>query len=179
VIWPTNLAAVTEAAHFAEHRTNGRLKGNSERISTNQEPRMLIDRASLSQTIDAINAAHVDDRPLAAAERRQAARWIAARQGLPGCYAGTFAGFPAEHSRGIILFTGERIASASARHILGEEASRVLRLLQVEDRRVARALAEADAGLMKCLARAAEAPRNRNPGLYCCGKWRDASAIGA
>jgi|RhiMethySRZTD1v2_1073278.scaffolds.fasta_scaffold500812_2 hypothetical protein len=144
---------------------------------------MLIDRASLSQTIDAINAAHFDDRPLAAAERRQAARWIAARHGLPGCYAGTFAGFPAERSRGIVLFTGERIQSASARHILGEEASRVLRLLHVEDRRVARALAEADDGLMKCLARAAEAPRNGNPGLYCCGKcsvgvWRNVLAGG-
>ena len=139
---------------------------------------MLINRTSLSQTVDAINAAQFDGRALAAAERSQVARWIAARQGLSGSYGGTFAGFPVECSRGIVLFTGERIASASARHILGEEASRALRLLRVRDRRVMRALEAADDGLMRCLARAAEDPRKANPGLFCCGKcsvglWRN------
>lgn len=144
---------------------------------------MLIDTASLSQTVDAINAAYFDGRPLAAVERSRAARWIAARQGLPGSYGGTFAGFPSERSEGIVLFTGERITSASARHILGEEASRALRLLRVRDRSVTRALEAADDGLMRCLARAAEDPRTRNPGLYCCGKcsvglWRNLLAGG-
>jgi hypothetical protein len=143
-----------------------------------QELRMLIDRTSLSGTVDAVNAAQFDGRRLAATERNQVARWIVARQGLPGAYAGTFAGFPSERSKGIVLFTGERIASASARHILGEETSRVLRLLRVPDRRVAGALEAADDGILQCLARAAEDPRNRNPGLFCCGKcsvglWRN------
>src|SRR5215471_19660333 len=101
---------------------------------------MLIDRTSLSHTLDSIAAAHFEDRALTMTERRQAARWIAARGGLPGAYAGTFAGFPSERSKGIVLFTGERITSASARHIVGEEASRALRLLGVRDRHVARAL---------------------------------------
>lgn len=144
---------------------------------------MLINRASLSQTVDAINAAYFDGRTLAAAERRHAARWIARRQRLPGSYGGTFAGFPSERSRGIVLFTGERIASASARHILGEEASRALRQLRVRDPEVTRALEAADDGLMRCLERAAEDPRNGNPGLYCCGKcsvglWRNLLAGG-
>jgi hypothetical protein len=139
---------------------------------------MLIDTASLSKTLDAINAAHADGRAIAAVERGRAARWIAGRQGLPGAYAATFAGFPSERSKGIVLFTGERIASASARHILGEEASRALRLLRVRDSKVARALEAANDGLMRCLQRAAEDPRNGNPGLYCCGKcsvglWRN------
>ena len=144
---------------------------------------MLINRASLSLTVDAINAMHFEGRALDAAERRQAARWIAARQGLPGSYAGTFAGFPSERSRGIVLFTGERIASASARHILGEEASRALRQLRMRDPNVTRALEAADQGLLQCLVRAAENPRNTNPGLYCCGKcsvglWRNLLAGG-
>jgi hypothetical protein len=126
--------------------------------------RVLIDTTSLSQTVDAINAAHFDGRTLAAAERADAAQWIAARQGLQGAYGGTFAGFASERSKGIVLFTGERIASASARHILGEEASRALRLLRVRDRRVTRTLKAADEGLMQCLARAAEDPRKDNPG---------------
>jgi hypothetical protein len=133
--------------------------------------------------VDAINAAHFAGRALAAAERGQAARWIAARQGLPGAYGNTFAGFPSERSGGIVLFTGERIASASARHILGEEASRALRQLRVRDPEATRALERADHGLMRCLARAAEDPRNSNPGLYCCGKcsvglWRNLLAGG-
>ena len=73
--------------------------------------------------IDAINAAKFDGRTLPVLERRRAARWIAGRQGLPGAYAATFAGFPSERSNGIVLFTGERIASASARHILREASS--------------------------------------------------------
>jgi hypothetical protein len=144
---------------------------------------MLINKASLSQTVDAIQAADFDGRPLTAAERGDTARWIAGRQGLPGCYAGTFAGFPAERSKGIVLFTGERITSASARHILGEEASRALRRLGVRGRGVARALAAADEGMLTRLAHAAEDPRKRNPGLYCCGKctvglWRNVLAGG-
>ena len=144
---------------------------------------MLIDRTSLSRTVDAINAAHFDGRTLTSTERGQAARWIAGRQGLPGAYGGTFAGFPSERSRGIVLFTGERIASASARHILGEEASRVLRSLGVRDRGVTGALDAAHDGLMRCLQRAAEDPRKSNPGLFCCGKcsvgmWRNVLAGG-
>jgi hypothetical protein len=139
---------------------------------------MLIDGASLSETVDAINEALFDGRRLPAADRGEAARWIASRQGLAGAYADTFAGFPSERSKGIVLFTGERIASASARHILGEEASRALRRLKVRDSDVTRALGKADDGLMRCLARAAEDPRNGNPGLFCCGKcsvglWRN------
>jgi hypothetical protein len=139
---------------------------------------VLINKASLSRTVDAINAAHVDGRTLSATERGDVARWIAARQGLPGAYAGTFAGFPSERAKGIVLFTGERVASASARHILGEEASRALRLLRVRDRTITHALDAADQGVMQCLARAAEDPRKQNPGLYCCGKcsvgvWRN------
>lgn len=139
---------------------------------------MAINRTSLSRTVDAVSAALFEGRKLAATERSHVAQWIAARQGLAGAYAGTFAGFPSERSRGIVLFTGERIASASARHILGEEASRALRLLRVRDRSVTGALDAADGGLMRCLTRAAEDRRNGNPGLFCCGKcsvglWRN------
>jgi hypothetical protein len=144
---------------------------------------VLINKASLSQTVNAINAAHFEGRTLTAAERGQAAQWIAARQGLPGAYGGTFAGFPSERSHGIVLFTGERMTSASARHILGEEASRTLRQLRVRDPDVTRALEDADRGLLRCLGRAAEDPRSTNPGLFCCGKcsvglWRNLLAGG-
>ena len=144
---------------------------------------MLINTSSLSQTVDAIHAAQFDGRTLTAGERGRTAQWIARRQGLPGAYANTFAGFPSERSKGIVLFTGERITSASARHILGEEASRALRQLRVRDSNVTRALEGADSGLMQCLERAEKDPRNNNPGLFCCGKcsvglWRNLLAGG-
>jgi hypothetical protein len=56
----------------------------------------LINNTSLSKTVDAIHSAHFEDLTLGSAERRQAARWMAARQGLPGAYGNTFAGFPSE-----------------------------------------------------------------------------------
>jgi hypothetical protein len=139
---------------------------------------MLIDPTSLSRTVDAVNAALCAKRTIGPAERGRTARWIAARQGLEGAYGNTFAGFPHERARGIVLFTGERIQSASARHILGEEASRALRQLRVRSRDVTTALSAADDGLLQCLARFAADPRHTNPGLYCCGKctvglWRN------
>ena len=144
---------------------------------------MLVHTSSLSKTVDATSAALFDNRKLSAAERTHVARWVAARQGLPGAYAETFAGFAAERKTGILLFTGERITSASARHILGEETCRVLRLLRVRDSSVQAALDRACDGIMGCLERAARDPRNDNPGRYCCGKcsvglWRNLIAGG-
>ena len=138
----------------------------------------MIDEASLSQTLDAVNELALDQRQSSPVERTALAHWIASRQGLPGAYADTFAGFAGELEAGILVFTGERITSASARHILGEEGSRALRLLAVPDPSVQAALERANAGLMNCLARAALDPRNTNPGKYCCGKcsvglWRN------
>jgi hypothetical protein len=141
-------------------------------------PIMLIDDSSVSATLDAVNAALFEARALPKTERVRVARWLAARQGLPGAYAGTFAGFDGERKRGIVTFTGERITSASARHILGEETSRALRMLKVDDAKVASAIDNADQNMMLRLERYREDPRHDNPGLYCCGKcsvglWRN------
>jgi hypothetical protein len=137
---------------------------------------VLIDKTSLSQTVDAINLAIFEGRTISAAERKSAARWIASRQGLPGAYAETFAGF--EVDRKIAAFTGERFTDASARHILGEETSRVLRLLRVADPVAKKALERANEGMLRCLAHAAADNPRYDPGKYCCGKctislWRN------
>ena len=122
-------------------------------------------------------------RKASAADRKRIASWIAERQGLPGAYADMFAGFEAERKSGITAFTGERFTSASARHILGEETSRALRLLDVKDAPVRAALDRATAGMLGALQRAARGPRHENPGTYCCGKctvglWRNLLAGG-
>lgn len=141
----------------------------------------MIDESSLSNTVDAVAAVDWDGGSLPAAERLRIGRWIAARQGLPGAYGDTFAGFAGELEQGMVVFTGERITSASARHILGEESSRALRRLGVADTVVQEALDRASAGLLQCLERAARDPRNTNPGRFCCGRctvglWRNLQA---
>jgi hypothetical protein len=137
----------------------------------------LIHPDSLSETVDAVTEVLAADIKISASERKTVARWIASRQGLPGAYASTYAGFERERQRGIRLFTGERVSSASARHLLGQEACRVVRLLDVRDAVVQKSLELATEGLLQCLSRAAADPRNTNPGVYCCGKctvglWR-------
>lgn len=143
----------------------------------------MIQRSSLSQTADAVNELLFAQHSIAAHDAKQVAHWIAARQGRPGAYANTFAGFPSELEKGILLFTGERVTSASARHILGEEAARVLRSLKVHDKEIDGALERANAGLINRLNQAALDPRHSNPGRYCCGKctvglWRNLLAGG-
>src|SRR5262245_10775013 len=138
---------------------------------------------SLSETVNAVNEAYFFRQPISESARRDAARWIASRQGLPGAYGELFAGFPAELARGIQLFTGERVTSASARHILGEESCRALRLLESREPAAAAALTRATTWIAGRVDGAAgESPRN-SAGSYCCGKctvglWRNILAGG-
>jgi hypothetical protein len=138
---------------------------------------------SLSETVDAVNEAFFFSQTISPKERREVASWIASRQGLPGAYGELFAGFDSERRSGIRLFTGERITSASARHILGEESCRALLLLDSKDSKAAAALTRATNWLSQRLEQAAMySPRN-NAGTFCCGKctvglWRNILAGG-
>jgi len=138
----------------------------------------LIHQGSLSETVNAVNGAVFFGEPIPSDERRQVARWIAARQGLPGAYGELFAGFPSERESGIRLFTGERVTSASARHILGEESCRALLLLDSDDAMAARALRRATTWIIERVEQAARDSSRNNGGVYCCGKctvglWRN------
>jgi hypothetical protein len=140
----------------------------------------LVQHDSLIETTHRINDAFYAKTKLSSADRAAAAKFIVARQGLPGSYSGAFAGFDDEVSA-IRLYTGERIASASARHILGEECCRALRLL--DSPAGSAALDRAEAGLFDALNRAADNAFGNNIGLFCCGKctvglWRNLLAGG-
>ena len=144
---------------------------------------MLIHQNSLSETVDAVNEAVFLKKTITTTDRRHVARWIAARQGQPGAYGQLFAGFPPEVASGIRLFTGERVTSASARHILGEESCRALLLLTSDDATATAALKRATAWLAERLEKAALDSARNNAGVYCCGKctvglWRNILAGG-
>lgn len=144
------------------------------------------DTMKLSEAIDRVNAAHFWNDELSATERKQLARTISDAHAKPGAYANTFALAPSDASAGVLLFTGERAVSASAKHISGEEACRALRLLNVADKSIRQNLHDATSSLSKCLDRAEADKEHRmggSAGLFCCGRcsvavWRHILAGG-
>lgn len=135
----------------------------------------LIYPASLARTLDAVNGAYFSGCKLTRDQSLETARFIASRHGQPRAYANTFAPLKKDFTDGINLFTGEWVDSGAAvMHILGEEACRVLQLLDVFDKKVKQALAEATAGMQERLDK-----YTYKHGIYCCGKcsaslWRHA-----
>jgi len=147
----------------------------------------IVDPTSLALTVDALNEAFFSGRPLSKAEREQAAGWLAGRQGLPGSYAGMFAPTEQDRREGFRLFTGEPVTTrAGTAHVLGEEASRALILLDVKRASIRDALARATEGMLERLRDAERRERNMGRtwlGQYCCGKctaalWRHLAAGG-
>jgi hypothetical protein len=130
----------------------------------------LVNEDSLGSTLDAANEALFYGREIPADQKLELARWIAGRQGLPGSYAGMFAGTDADRASGYKVFSGESIKTgAGTAHILGEEASRLLIKLDVQDVEVQNALARATEGMMKCLLTETGEPKISCMGIYCCG----------
>jgi hypothetical protein len=142
----------------------------------------LLDRTSLSATIDNVNQALLDGRVLSAGEKSEVARWIAGRRGQPGSYAGMFAPTPGDRPAEVRAFTGEQLISrVRTRHVLGEEACRLLILLDVPDSAVKEALATATSSMIDWLRRSETGGRAQ--GLFCCGTcspayWRHVAAGG-
>jgi len=131
---------------------------------------MILDSTSLMKTLDNLNEKYLSGETITQAEGLEAACWIISRQGEKGSYRGMFAPTQSDFEQGIRLFTGERLVSASARHILGQEAARAAWLLGNQDHFVRDAYDRA-ADWMH------EAPDFEHSGTYCCGRctlafWR-------
>ena len=153
-----------------------------------------IEAISLVDAVDAANDALFSRRPIAAAEREAWAAAIAAQHDQPGAYAHTFALTAEERGAGVRLFTGERMRSAAGRHIIGEEACRVLLQLKPQDPAAQAALLAASRSLQRRMAPVG-APGAKpddgrvsrlwayRAGTYCCGPcsvafWRHILAGG-
>jgi hypothetical protein len=129
---------------------------------------------SMAETLAAASDALFWGREISKADRDAVVRWLVSRQGLEGCYAGTF--LPPEDYRGakFALFTGEtRGGNSSTKLILGNEACRVLTLLGTPTRAAADALDRAREGMW-----ARTHPKDRERGIYCCKRctpavWRN------
>jgi len=142
----------------------------------------MINKNSFSETIDNLNEAFFFNKKIAEKDKVESAKWIAGRQGLPGAYRGMFAPTRADFEKGIRVFTGERITSnAAIRHILSEEASRVLLMMKVKNADVKKAYELSKQSLLNALLEGY--PPGKEAGFYCCGKcsaalWRHFTAGG-
>ncbi len=140
----------------------------------------LINHNKLTSTIDAVNEAFFLKRSMSKSDRNQVAKWIASRQGLPGAYANMFAPTKKDFRDGFVLFTGEKVSSrVGVSHILGQESSRALILLNVKSAGVKLAQEKANAGFMEYMKKYI-IPKE---GTYCCATcscalWRHLSAGG-
>ena len=146
-------------------------------------PPALIYPDSLGDTLNALNAALFYNLPLSQAERWEAARWVAGRQGLPRSYAGMFAPTAYDYSFGALTFTGEPIVSgAGAAHLLSEEACRVLyRLGALDLPEVSAALHSARRAILRRMQESQ--PEGIWSGVYCCATcsvalWRHLGSSG-
>ncbi len=137
----------------------------------------IINPKSLAETLDALNEMFFYERELTNAQRTEIAEWIAGRQGMPRSYAGMPAPTDPDFTRGIRIFTGERVVSGgSIAHILGQEACRALAKLDVHTAKVNKALNESTRGFFARLTHP-----GRRAGTYCCGPctvayWRHLTA---
>jgi len=92
----------------------------------------MIDVNSLAVTLDGVNEALFESRPLAIGETDNLTRWLASRQWQSGNYAGLFAPTETDYQAGVRLFTGERLRTQLAtRNVLTAEAARALFLLDL------------------------------------------------
>ncbi len=137
---------------------------------------------SLAETLDSLNAALFEQRPITDQARLETAVWIADRQGLPGSYAGMFAPTDKDYAFGAFTFTGEPIRSgAGTGHILSEESCRALFLLKYSNSEVRGALRRARQSILNRLE--LTETEGQWSGVYCCGicsvsLWRHLSASG-
>jgi hypothetical protein len=131
---------------------------------------MILDTTSLAKTIDNINSKFLEGEEIAPAEGLQVARWIVSRRGAKGSYRGLPAPTTTDFEQGMRVFTGERLVSASARHIMGQEAARAAWLLGNTDMEIRHAYDQAT-GWMHT------APDFQQQGTFCCARcslafWR-------
>jgi hypothetical protein len=127
-----------------------------------------LDANSLFQTVDNVSEALFFDLEIGDNKKTEIADFILNQQGKPKTYADTFAPTEIDLKHDLVLFTGEKIKTNAGRcHMIGEESSRILRLIGGQSEKVQRALNKADLGLLTRINSGKNDPRYIH-GTYCC-----------
>jgi hypothetical protein len=127
-----------------------------------------LDKNSLFKTVDNVSEALLFDLRINNNETIEIADFIVNQQGKPRTYANTFAPTETDLKNDLVLFTGERITTSAGKcHMIGEEASRILRKLELHSDKIKTALHHADIGLKKQINESLHNSRYEY-GMYCC-----------
>jgi hypothetical protein len=142
----------------------------------------LLNRSSLYQTVDNVNEALFYGKKIAKQQAKEVISWISSRLDTEYSYNKSFGVTKKDISQPVYTFTGERLSSpASMRHIMAEEASRVLlKLSKITGTKVP-ALKRSDILFMRMLNNSHES--GKPEGTFCCGPctvglWRHLEAGG-
>jgi hypothetical protein len=128
----------------------------------------LLNNKSLIQTVDNVSEALFFGLDISNDEKNEIANFIINQQGKPNTYANTFAPTEIDLKQDLILFTGDKIKSRVGKcHVIGEEASRVLRKLNLQNNKVDIALKKANEGLFNKVNMHLKNQRYEY-GMYCC-----------
>ena len=127
-----------------------------------------IDNSSLANTIDNVSEALLFELDITENEKMNIADFLIGRHKAPDAYANTFTPTTSDEKTAYVLFTGEKVKSRAGKfHIIGEEAIRILRKLNMNTPEAKIALAEADQGIQQQID--ANWQKQRYPyGTYCC-----------
>jgi len=141
-----------------------------------------ISKNSLAETVDKVNEALFLGKEITKEEKREIAGWLASRQGIKGSYWGMIAPTERDFETGIRVFTGEPMRTgAGTSHILGEEASRLIYNLGIQDKGVSEAVRKSNKGFETAMKR--NLNTGGSEGRYCCANctaayWRNLAAGG-
>ena len=128
----------------------------------------LLNQYSLAKTIDNVSEALLFGNTITVSEKSGIADFILNQHLQPGNYANTFAPTKTDLQEDLVLFTGEKIKSRAGKcHVLGEEASRILRKLSRDSDMVNEILNQADSGLRSRIDESIKSKRYQY-GMYCC-----------
>jgi hypothetical protein len=142
-----------------------------------------LDKNSLFNTVDNVSEALLFNLKIDCIEKTEIADFIINQQGKPRTYANTFAPTETDLRQDLVLYTGEKIRSGVGKcHMIGEEASRILRKLDLKLDRVQNALQTADNGLQIQIDKVSKS-HGYEIGMYCCktcscGLWLNLSSGG-
>ncbi len=142
-----------------------------------------LDKNSLFNTVDNVSEALLFNLKIDNNEKTEIADFIVNQQGKPRTYANTFAPTETDLRQDLVLFTGDKIRSVVGKcHMIGEEACRILRKLDLKPDRVKKALKNADNGLQMQIDKTLKNHRYEY-GMYCCktcscGLWLNLSSGG-
>jgi hypothetical protein len=127
-----------------------------------------LDKNSLFKTVDNVSEALLFDLRIDSDETIEIADFIVNQQGKPHAYANTFAPTETDLKNDLVLFTGEKITTGAGKcHMIGEEASRILRKFELQSDKIKLALHKADIGLKTRINEGLHNSRY-DYGMYCC-----------